>query len=424
MQKKKNSRKQAAEILTKWIEEKNFPDRELARVSDGNAFVMEVVYGVVRSKNILEWILQGMLQKEPQPFFKALLYVGLYQILFMDQTEEYAAVHETVEAAKYRPQGAGNAPMINAVLRRAQREKEDIFQQLRRQPAEIRLSHPDFLLQRWQRQFGEIDAKKLAEWNNRPPETFLRVNTAVITEGAFLGKMNEAGIDLQPHPLSGRDHFYLLPRGIAVQNLPGYEEGWFGVQDPATSAAVDLLRPLPGESILDACAAPGGKTAMMAGRMKGEGKIVAMDLHADRLPRLRENVQRLQLKGVDVLQGDATRPEKAVGSQRFDAILLDVPCLNTGVIRRRPDARWRVNTNRLKAIKEVQYAILDACAKLLNPGGRIVYSTCSLEPEENEDLVGRWIRETPGFFRAKAKKLFPPKSQTDGAFAALLRKED
>ena len=423
MQEKKNSRLVAAEIISQWLVERHFPDRQLAKTEHDNAFIMEVVNGVVRKRNILQWLEQGMVPKEPEPFFKAVLYVGLYQLLFMDNVEEYAAINETVDAAKGRPGGHGNANMVNAVLRRAQREADQIARELKRQPDDIRLSHPDFLLERWRRQFGEIEARKLAEWNNQPPQTILRVEQAVISPTDFLAKFSEAGIELEPHPFSDREKFYTLPRGFAVRKLPGYAEGWFTVQDPATSVPIDLLRPFPGESVLDACAAPGGKTAMIASRMKGEGELVAMDLHDDRIAVLKENMGRLGLDWVEIVQGDARKPKKALGDRRFDAILLDVPCLNTGVLRRRIDARWRVNTNRLKAITEIQYDLLSACAELLKENGRIVYSTCSLEPEENEDLIARWVREHPGFIKAKARKTFPPKTGTDGAFAAVIRKD-
>ncbi len=420
---KKNSRLVAAEIINQWLVDRYFPDRQLAKVEHDNAFIMEVVNGVVRNRNILEWLERGMIQKEPEPFFKAVLYVGLYQLLFMNNVEEYAAINETVEAAKNRPGGPGNVKMINAVLRRAQRESDQIFEELKRQPDDIRLSHPDFMLQRWSRQYGEVETRKLAEWNNHPPETILRVEQGTISSADFLSKMADAGIELTLHPFSDRENFYILPRGFSVSKLPGYAEGWFTVQDPATSVSVDLLRPFAGESVLDACAAPGGKTAMIASRMKGEGELVAMDLHDDRIAVLKENMDRLSLNWVEIVQGDARDPKKTLGDRKFDAILLDVPCLNTGVLRRRIDARWRMNSNRLKAITEIQYSLLSACAELLKENGRIVYSTCSLEAEENEDLVARWVREHPGFNKAKAKKAFPPKSETDGAYAAVIRKD-
>jgi 16S rRNA (cytosine967-C5)-methyltransferase len=420
--KKRNSRLVAAEIIFQWLENQRFPDRQLAQVRHDHAFVMEVVNGVVRNRNIFQWLEAQWLKKAPQPFFQAVLRVGLYQLLFMDQVEQYAAISETVDAAKTRPGGAGAAKMINAVLRRAQREKEQVLSGLENQPPHIRLSHPEFLLQRWVQQYGEADALKLAEWNNEPPATILRIEQSAVDAAEFIDRLREQGIEPLMHPYSDREIFLLLPRGVAVRQVPGYHEGWFTIQDPATSVSVDLLAPRPGEVVLDACAAPGGKTAMMAGRMRGEGELVAMDLHDDRIDVLRENRKRLGLDWVEVVQGDARMPEQVLGDRRFDAVLLDVPCLNTGVLRRRADARWRIDAERIGTITELQWEILTACSRLLKEKGRLIYSTCSLETEENEDLVARWIREHSEFRLVKTGKAFPPESGTDGAFSALLRR--
>ena len=416
-----SSRLTAAEILSRWMDDRRFPDREMERVRQGRAFVMEVVYGVVRQRNVLQWIEQGLIRKMPDPFVRALIHSGWYQLLFMDG-EDYAAISETVNLAKRR--SPGTAKMVNAVLRRVQRERERIFLELKRQPDEIRLSHPAFLLRRWTAQYGEAETRKLAEWNNRPAETFLRREPTRVEEAELLARFAKEGIELEPHPFASRDRFFALPRGLAVHRLPGYDEGWFSIQDPATSVAVDLLRPRPEEAILDACAAPGGKTMAIASRMAGTGSLTAMDLHADRLAALEENLNRLGLDQVERLQGDARDPKAALENRTFDAVLLDVPCLNTGVLRRRIDARWRVNPRRLAAIAETQREMLDACSRLVRPGGRLVYSTCSLEAEENEDLVAAWVRKRPEFRREKARKAFPPKDRTDGAFAALLRRID
>jgi 16S rRNA (cytosine967-C5)-methyltransferase len=424
MAKKKNSRLVAADIIAQWLEDQSFPDRQLAKLEHDHAFVLEVVNGVVRNQNIFQWLETKWLKSRPQPFFRAVLQVGLYQLLFMDNVEEYAAINETVDAAKGRPGGPGNAKMINAVLRRAQREKEEVFQALEKQPAHIRLSHPKYLMDRWIQTYGEADALALAEWNNEPPSTILRVQQSAVDALGFVDLLREKDIEPQIHPYSDKEIFLVLPRGVAVRNVPGYEEGWFTVQDPATSVAVDLLAPRPGEVVLDACAAPGGKTAMLAGRMEGSmGKLVAMDKHDDRIDVLKENQKRLNLDGVEIVKGDARYPEKTFGDRKFDAILLDVPCLNTGVLRRRSDARWRVDEERLGSITALQAKILDACSKLLKEKGRLVYSTCSLEEEENEGLVSRWVRDNPGFRLGKMGKAFPPESGTDGAFAALLRRK-
>lgn len=420
---KKNSRLVAAEIISEWLKDQRFPDRKLARLQHDHAFIMEVVNGVVRNRQILQWIENQWLKSEPTHIFKAILWVGLYQLLFMENVEQYAAINETVNAAKGQPNGAGAAKMINAVLRRAQRGKDQILKDLTRQPAFVRLSHPKFLMDRWTAQYGEDDANRLAEWNNEPPATILRIEQTAVDAAEFIDKLRGADIEPLMHPYSDREIFLVLPRGIAVRKVPGYAEGWFTVQDPATSVSVDLLAPRPGEVVLDACAAPGGKTAMMAGRMKGRGELVAMDLHEDRIEILRENRNRLNLDRVEIIKGDARKPSGVFGDRRFDAILLDVPCLNTGVLRRRADARWRIDAERIETITKLQRDILTACSALLKEKGRIVYSTCSLETEENEDLVAGWVRDNSEFRLVKTGKAFPPDSGTDGAFAALLRKK-
>jgi 16S rRNA (cytosine967-C5)-methyltransferase len=213
--------------------------------------------------------------------------------------------------------------------------------------------------------------------------------------------------------------------------LPGYNEGWFAVQDPSTALAVDLLRPQPGERILDACAAPGGKTLMMAELMEHRGLLVAMDSSAERLERLRENLARFGDVFVRVAEGraDDSSSLKHVlppdARDGFDGILLDAPCTNTGVLRRRPDARWRFSLPRLQAAVQKQRALLGALAGVIAPGGRMVYSTCSLEPEENEEQVRSWLEQHPAFSMEEERALRPPDSGTDGAYATrLVHRED
>ena len=429
--KKPNSRTVAAKIITQWMDDESFPDRLLTTVQHDRAFVTELVYGVVRRKQTLEYIAQKFVPRRPENFVLATLYVGIYQLCFMDNVEEFAAVHETVEVVKSsRHQDAVSAAgMINAVLRNVQEERDAILKNLTRQPDEIRTSHPEQLIHRWIKQYGERDTRQLCEWNNRPAETILRVESTRISPAKFKAALEEANIEVIPHPFKCLETFLTLPRGVPVPNVPGYDEGWFTVQDPATSASVELLDPMPGESVLDACAAPGGKTSMIAGLMEGEGELVAMDLHDDRLDTLADTVKRIGWDFIKIVKGDAARgfPPSGTGDadgvKQFDAVLLDVPCMNTGVIRRRVDARWRFNRDRIETLKKTQWKILTEMSKCVKPGGRLVYSTCSLEQEENEELVSRWVREHPKFRLAKARRLFPPKSGTDGAYAALLRRE-
>lgn len=400
-----NSRLAAARIISTWLKSDIFPDRELDAIETDRAFIMEMVLGVVRWYGALSWIRDRRVQQKPRPEIDACILVGLYQLLFMDDVQEYAAVNETVEAAKT----AGDAKIasfVNAVLRRAQADKKNTLQALEKQPAVVRLSHPQLLIDRWTKQFGAEAVTRLCEWNNRRADVVIRVNKTVQVDG-------------QPHPFAP-DRFVILPRGINVTNLSGFADGSFYVQDPSTSVAPALLNPRPGETVLDACAAPGGKTMQLAELMKGQGTLVAMDPAADRLKPLRENIARLKWNFIHVVEGDITADTTP---DCYDAILLDVPCTNTGVIRRRPDARWRFSPERLRVACDKQAAILEAAAAHLNPGGRLVYSTCCLELEENEGQVDRWLTRHAEFRLVDSKKLFPPESQTDGAYAALLVKK-
>lgn len=419
----KNSRRVATEIIATWMDTEDFPDRQMASVDENRAFVMEMVYGVVRRKLTLEYIAQKYISRCPETFVLATLYVGMYQLLFMDNVEEFAAINETVNVVKMsrHPDAQRVVGMVNAVLRNVQTEQVELKKNLSRQEDTIRTSHPEHLLIRWTRQYGERDTRKLIEWNNLPAETIIRVEPTRISPAKFKEALIEASIEVNPHPFKCFETFLILPRGVAVHKVPGYDQGWFTVQDPATSVSVELLDPLPGESVLDACAAPGGKTTLMAGLMEGEGELIAMDVHDDRLDTLADTVKRTGWDFVQIMKGDAEQGFPTRDKQ-FDAVLLDVPCMNTGVIRRRVDARYRFTKDRVEMLKKTQWKILTAMSECVKPGGRLVYSTCSLEQEENEELVSAWVRQNPEFRLAKARRIFPPKSGTDGAYAALLKR--
>lgn len=421
-----NARHVAAEVIQRWMASGDFPDRLLVQVRKDRAFVMEVVYGVVKRKRALEWVLKHCTRHLPELPLRAHAMVGLYQLLFMDSVEAYAAVNETVLAAKAEF-GPSQAGFVNAILRRVSREKAALLEALGNEAPGTRFSHPELLIQRWTALFGAAAANALCEWNNQPAPVILRCRADRVTMDDFLDRLRAAGIRAEPHAFNPA-RYCTLPRGVPLEEVPGYEDGWFVVQDPSTSLAVDLLDPVPHERILDACAAPGGKTVDMAERMGGGETLVAMDIHEDRLRVLRENLARLSFEGVRVVCGDmaACRPGgpglPELEGEWFDGILLDVPCTNTGVLRRRPDARWRFTLERMNRIRETQRGILDGAAAKLRVGGRLVYSTCSLEPEEDEQMVAGWLQTQPGFELVAGRKLVPPGTGVDGAYAALLRR--
>ena len=416
-----NSRAVAARIVARWLKSADFPDRLLEDISTDRAFVMEMVYGIVRRRRTLDWVIARCADRRPAKEAVPYLLVGLYQLLVMDNVAPHAAVSETVNAVTPRAKYA--AKFINAVLRRVLREKDNIRGALARQPLAVRESHPDLLVERWTDSFNPARTASLCEWNNGRPNAVICVN-GLRTDTARLAHMlSDAGIDARPHP-AAPGTCLALPRGTCVTDVPGFAEGLFTVQDPSTLEAVRLLDPRPGERVLDACAAPGGKTAIIAQRMQVHGTIVSMDVHADRLRRLRENVERLGLTNVRIVQGDATGTgiAEAANGKAFDRVLLDVPCTNTGVLSRRPDARWRFSLERLADLARTQRAMLDNAAAHVAPGGTIVYSTCSLEPEEGKLLVSSWLAEQSDFESVATVSHFPPETDTDGIFAASLRR--
>ena len=422
-----NSRGVAADMLARWMETGDFPDRMMNRVRADRGFVMEVVYGVVKWKRELEWVLKQCMKQLPEIPLRSHLMVGIYQCLHMDTVEAYAAVNETVAAVKDRF-GQAEVNFANAVLRRIQREKDLVVAALKDQPPGIRLSHPEILVKRWEQAFGPADTAALCDWNNRRADVILRVNLDRVQMMDFRDRLASSGIRVEPHAFDPK-RFCTLGRGVSVEDIPGFEDGWFMAQDPSTIMAVDMLDPKPRERILDACAAPGGKAVAIAERMGGGESLTAMDIHADRMGFLCDNLGRMGLTGVRVVEGDMAEcrsggagiPELA--GLLFDGILLDVPCMNTGVLRRRADARWRFAVDRLAKVCETQRAILDGAAGRVRVGGRIVYSTCSLEAEEDEGLVAAWLKDNPNFSLVRERKLFPPKDGVDGAFAAVLRRE-
>lgn len=411
----------AARLIERWLRTGAFPNRlfeEEDRVpASGRAFVMEMVYGVVRWRRRLDWLLDACCRRSPDPSLRALLWVGAYQVLMLSEVEPYAAVNETVNAVKAQ-HAPKQAHFVNAVLRRLLRDREALTQRLDAQSLSIRASHPDLLIERWTRRFGAIAAARLCEWNNERGALTTRAQCAKLSAAAYLDRLEREGVAVRPVCRHGE--WLEWPQGVRVAALPGYAEGLFWVADRATENAVVLLDPQPGERVLDACAAPGGKTALIAERLASRGHLVALDCQADRLTRLRENLRRLGLADrVETALGDAAHPP-AAWRGAFDRILLDAPCTNTGVIRRKPDIRWRFSERLLALATRRQHALLDGLIPLLRPGGMLVYSTCSLEPEENEILIADWLRAHATVRRGRKRFSFPPDTRTDGAYAVQL----
>ena len=396
-----NSRRTAAFAIVRWLATHEFPADMLPQGGPDRAFVQDLVYTVVRRLRPLRSVLGELMAKWPKGELEALLYVGAAQILYMPDVPDFAAVNETVAAAKASGREKRLDRVVNGVLRNLLRRREEFEAKLAAAPLAERESFPNALVKRWIERYGAENAEALAKWHNTPAETWLAYPPS--EDGA-----------------PGR--FVRLERGRRVNDVEGYAEGAFIVQDPATAGAVELLDVKPGLTVLDFCAAPGGKSVQIAWRLKGQGRLVAQEVNPRRLARLRENISRMRLDQVQVV-GKAPAGEGGVMAQ-FDRVLADVPCSNTGVLRRRPDARWRWDADHLKQLVSLQAEILSSAAAHVAPGGLLVYSTCSNEPEENEAQIAAFLAAHPEFSEVARRESLPFETGHDGAFACAMRRSE
>lgn len=413
-----NERSAAINALAKWRRSGIFPDRLLA---SGNSMAMEITYGAIRNLSALDFVLAKFLRKSPGVLPYATLCAGAWQLIFAKNIPAYAAISETVNAAKEI--GAGPTGLINAVLRNIVRNREAILNDLNGAPTAIRLSHPEEIVKRWERAFGVDKTLSICEADNAIPST-----TAIplpFTDGAralsLCEEWNAASISARIVDSPCGTETIEIPHGIAIERLPGYEDGQFIIQDPATLLSLSFLSPRNGETILDACAAPGGKAMQIAASVGANGKVFAFDAVEERLNRLRENALRTGLSNIEIRQADATSSTLAglLPSSQLDAILADVPCSNSGVFRRRPDARWRWDAKETARLAELQLAILTNLAALKPK--RIVYSTCSIDPEEDDSVVEKFLATPIGVcYRLEKSTTLLPSMSSDGAYAALL----
>ena len=385
-----NSRRAAAFAVARWLATKDFAANLLPAGPD-RAFVQDLVYTVLRRLRPLRAALGGFVKTWPKGELEALLYVGAAQVLYMPEVPDFAAVNETVEAAKASP-NPNVARVVNGVLRNLVRSRAEVEAKLAAAPLEVREGYPSELVRRWRERFGDDGAARLCAWHNEPAETFLA------------------------YP----DRFEKLARGSRVEDVPGFVEGAFVVQDPATRLAVDLVDAHPGERVLDLCAAPGGKTVQLAWR---GAAVTACEVNPARRRRLEENLQRTGLAGrVAVVAEPETLRDAEGRAVRYDKVLVDAPCSNTGVLRRRPDARWNWSPAKLAQLTRLQAEILDRAAALVAPGGLLVYSTCSNEPEENALQAEAFLRRHSDFAAVDSKESIPFETGHDGAFAASFRR--
>ncbi|HET7875198.1 MAG TPA: 16S rRNA (cytosine(967)-C(5))-methyltransferase RsmB, partial [Methylomirabilota bacterium] len=356
------------------------------------ALCTEIVFGTLRWRRHLDWRLGPHLRRaldKLDPWVRALLRLTAYQVLFLDRVPRWAAVDEAVSLARLKSRTPGPAEFINAVLRSLTRTPgPPPLPASAVEALGVRLSFPDWIAARWLARYGAREAEALMVALNLRPPIAIRANTLRITREALAARLRDEELaETRPTPLA--------PEGLVVERghparWAAFTQGWCAVQDEASMLVARLLDPQPGEHVVDACAAPGTKATHLAQLMQNRGKIVALDPQAARLKLLAKAAGRL---GVGIIEAHAGPVEKLAPRWRgrADRVLVDAPCSNLGVLRRNPEVKWRRTEQDLGRLAAKQHAILEAAAAMVRPGGRLVYATCSLEPEENDEVVRAFL---------------------------------
>lgn len=427
------------DLLDKIFRESNLPAKE-------RGLATELVCGVVRRQGTLDAILKVLVARPVDQVEESLwtiLRLGVYQVLLLDGIPAHAAVHETVELCKRagRPRWSG---FVNGILRATTRLATDqIVGEASASAVPVKegrhrkltkpvffepqsdfaayfsqaYSFPIWLSERWLNRFEPGDLLRIGNWFNSPAPLLIRPNTLRSDSEAVLAALHEKGI--AAHALENTGS--IVVEGVSrVEQLPGFEAGWFAVQDYSATRAAERLAPKPDQRVWDVCAAPGGKTCHLAQIMQNQGEILATDIRSDRLEMVEESARRLGVRIIRTQLVDEDGFRLPAGP--FDAILVDVPCSNTGVLGKRPEARWRITPEGIDELARVQFNLLGWALERLVSGGKLVYSTCSIEPAENQEIVRKVLAVFPGTHLVE-EELFIPGQPADGAYQALITKQ-
>ncbi|MDQ8091198.1 MULTISPECIES: 16S rRNA (cytosine(967)-C(5))-methyltransferase RsmB [Bacillus] len=445
--KKINVRELALEALEKLEQNQAYSNLLLTSVIKTNTLsdqdrglLTELVYGTLQNKIALDYILKPFIRKpnKVKPWVIQLLRLSAYQMEYLEKIPDRAAIHEAVEIAKKRGH-KGIASFVNGILRSLQREGAPSFAEI--EDPILRLStetsHPEWLVKEWVEAYGFEAAEKICRIHLVPPKQTLRVNHIKADREKLLDKMENAGLEAEAGDLSP-DAIKLLKGSIA--NTEFFQNGQVSIQDESSMLVARALDPKPGETVLDACAAPGGKSAHIAELMENEGSLTSLDLHRHKVKLIKEGAERLGLTIIDAQTMDARKAGDAFGAERFDRVLVDAPCSGFGVIRRKPDMKYTKTPDDSRRLSEIQLGILREIAPLVKKGGTLVYSTCTMDRTENDEVMHAFIQEHPEFEPdLSLEKRLPEKARpfvqdgslqilphyfgTDGFFISSMRKK-
>jgi 16S rRNA (cytosine967-C5)-methyltransferase len=405
--------------LDEYIEEK----REKLNYKDIN-LISEIVYGTISWKLTIDTIIEKYSKvklNKISKWVKIILQIGIYQIVFLDKIPKSAAVNESVNLCK--KYGYKSANFVNAILRKVEKEDYEELKQIEDSLERISkmYSMPKWIVQKLINQYGEKQTEEICKNSNFRPNVTIRVNTLKTNANELKQLLEERKIEYEESKL---ENFIHLKNIKNVSNLDLFINGYFTIQDEGAGKIGYVLNPKQGENVLDACSAPGGKTTHMAEIMQNDGKILALDIYDHRLKLVEENAKRLGISIIKTQKKDATQYYNEY-KEKFDKVLLDVPCLGIGVLKRKPDIKWQKQENDVLEIQNIQEQILNAAGNYLKVGGELVYSTCSILKEENEDVITKFLKkenEKMVKFEVIEQENILPSKNTDGFFICKLKK--
>lgn len=371
---------------------------DLSRPDAGLA--TELVYGTIQRMNTIDYDLALRVKgwpKKVEPWVRSLLRMSYYQLRWLTRVPAHAAVDEAVRIAKKRGH-AGIAGLVNGVLRGIVRDGFEASYLDKLSEAErlsLVHSHPLWLVERWISQFGVKQTENICEANNENPHASARINSLRIKRQELLDTMTEAGLTVRPSPLASNG--IIAEKAGNLVHTDWFKEGLMSIQDESSMLVAAVADPMPGMQVLDCCAAPGGKTTHMAERMQNKGKVIANDVHPHKEALIKQQAERLGLTCIETMTGDAMDLPTRLPKQSFDVVLLDAPCSGLGVIRRKPEIKWTKTAEDITSLAILQSQLLRRVKELVKPGGVLVYSTCTIADEENQQSVQHFLAENPDF---------------------------
>ena len=388
------------------------------------AFATELVYGVLENKILLDYIIDQIVStgsKKLKADVRTILRMGIYQLGFMHSVPEYAAVNESVNLAKRLCRGREG--FINASLRTYIRDQEKIDFPDRSKDElrylSVKYSYEPWIIQMWLDEYDKAFVEELLEVGNHRPDFVIRVNWLKTNREELIKRIEAAGCTVERGKLY--DNALYVKNAHVLIDSEMFQQGLFSIQDESSMLVAAVLDPKPGDVVMDVCAAPGGKTMAIAERMNNNGKIIASDIYIRKLGLINDEAQRLGITIVETRPWDAAKIDfKMVG--KADRVLADVPCSGLGVVRRKPEIKYKQRTLEMDSLPEKQLHILSSSSAYVKPGGVLVYSTCTINPDENQKVVSEFLKENPAFVKEEAIQLMPNVNGTDGFFICKMRK--